>query len=166
MNLPVCHCEGRKADRGNPAGLLRRCAPRNDRRNSSTHPMQSAPAKGESMIVFLRILFVVILLSMLSVTSWASYRCPLFAVPSDVAGHPWFIATLFDAYWGFVTFFVWVSWKETSSLARAAWFVAIMLLGNIAMSAYCLAELFRVPASGDLVQVLTNRRSGRGILGF
>jgi hypothetical protein len=28
---PVCHCEGGEADRGNPAGLLRRYAPRNDR---------------------------------------------------------------------------------------------------------------------------------------
>ncbi|MEO6568971.1 MAG: PQQ-binding-like beta-propeller repeat protein [Opitutaceae bacterium] len=35
MNLSVCHCEGDKADRGNPArisdGLLRRYAPRNDK---------------------------------------------------------------------------------------------------------------------------------------
>jgi hypothetical protein len=118
------------------------------------------------MIVFLRILFVAIIASMLGVTSWASFRCPLFAVPSDVAAHPWFVATLFDAYWGFITFFVWVCWKQTSSLAWTAWFVAIMLLGNIAMSAFCLAELFRIPAGGDLAQVVTNRRSDRGILGL
>jgi hypothetical protein len=111
------------------------------------------------MIVFLRALFVVVLVSMLGVTSWASYRCPLFAVPADVAGHPWFIATLFDAYWGFVTFFVWVCWKQTAWAARAAWFVAIMLLGNIAMAVFCLAELWRVPAKGDLTPVLATRRS-------
>jgi len=104
------------------------------------------------MILFLRGLFLVILASMLWVTSWASLRCPLFAIPPGVVGHPWFIATLFDAYWGFVTF--------------CAWFVAIILLGNVAMSAYCLDELFRTPRTGRLADVLTARRDGIGGLGF
>lgn len=118
------------------------------------------------MILLLRSLFVVVIVSMLWVTSWASYRCPLFAVPDEVAGHPWFIATLLDAYWGFATFFLWVCWKQTSWLARLAWFVAIMLLGNIAMAAYCLAELFRIPPSGEIAQLLVTRRPGRGTLGL
>jgi len=118
------------------------------------------------MILFLRGLFLVILASMLWVTSWASLRCPLFAIPPGVVGHPWFIATLFDAYWGFVTFCVWVAYKQTSWFARIAWFVAIILLGNVAMSAYCLDELFRTPRTGRLADVLTARRDGIGGLGF
>ena len=118
------------------------------------------------MLLFLRALFLLILASMLAVTSWASWRCPLFAVPREVFTHPWFIATLFDTYWAFVTFFVWVCWKQTSWLARAAWFVAIMLLGNIAMSAYCLSELFSVPRGSDLAPLLTARRVGPGTLGL
>ncbi len=117
------------------------------------------------MLLFLRALFLVVLASMLWVTTWASLRCPLFAVPRDVFAHPWFIATTFDTYWGFTTFFVWVCYKQTSWLARAAWFVAIMLLGNIAMSAYCLAELFRFPPAGRLADVLTRRHPGPGWLG-
>jgi hypothetical protein len=117
------------------------------------------------MILFLRGLFLVILASMLWVTSWASLHCPLFAVPPHVVAHPWFIATLCDAYWGFVTFFVWVGFKQTSWLARGAWFVAIMLLGNIAMSVYCLGELWRAPRDGSLADVLTTRRAGVGRLG-
>ena len=117
------------------------------------------------MIVFLRIFFLLVLASMLWVTSWASLQCPLFAVPREVFSHPWFIATLFDAYWGFVTFFVWVCYKETSALGRLAWFVAIMLLGNIAMSAYWLTELFRMPAEGKLADVFALRRTGAGKLG-
>jgi len=118
------------------------------------------------MLLFLRAFFALILVSMLGVTSWASYQCPLFAIPYDVLHHPWFIATLFDAYWGFATFFLWVCWKQTGSLARIAWFVAIMLLGNIAMAAYCLAELFQVPAKGEIVDVLVTRRPGRSPLGL
>lgn len=117
-------------------------------------------------MLFLRALFLLVLASMLAVTSWASWRCPLFAVPRPVATHPWFIATLFDAYWGFTTFYVWVFWKQTSWLARAAWLVAILLLGNIAMSAYCLAELFSVPGDTRPADLLTARRHGPGALGL
>ena len=118
------------------------------------------------MIWFLRVLFGIVLASMLGVTSWASWHCPLFAVPREVYAHPWFIATMFDAYWGFTTFFVWVCYKQTSWLARLAWFLAIMLLGNIAMSAYCLSELFAVPPGGKLADLLVARRDGPGGLGI
>ena len=118
------------------------------------------------MIWLLRALFGLVLASMLWVTSWASFQCPLFAVPREVYAHPWFIATMFDAYWGFTTFFVWVCYKQTSWVARGAWFLAIMLLGNIAMSAYCLSELFAMPADGKLSDLLVERRSGPGGLGI
>jgi hypothetical protein len=117
------------------------------------------------MLTFLRALFLFVLASMLWVTGWASLQCPLFAVPREVATHPWFIATLFDAYWGFLTFFVWVCYKQTSWLARAAWLVAILLLGNIAMAAYCLGELFRAPRDARLADLLTVRRDGPSPLG-
>jgi hypothetical protein len=118
------------------------------------------------MILFLRGLFIAILLSMLWVTRWASLQCPLFGIPREVFSHPWFIATLADAYWGFTTFFVWVCYKQTSWIARIAWFLAIMLLGNVAMSLYCLDELFRVPCDGRIADVLTVRRPGIGGLGL
>ncbi len=116
------------------------------------------------MIIFLRGLFLVILLSMLAVTSWASAHTPLFSIPREVLGHPWFVATLFDAYWGFVTFFVWVAWKEQSLAARVLWFLAIVALGNIAMSVYLLRELFAVPATGALGDVFARRNPGKLLL--
>lgn len=118
------------------------------------------------MLLFLRGLFIVIILAMLWVTSWASLQCPLFAIPHEVYAHPWFIATMFDAYWGFVTFFVWVAYKQTAWSAKLAWFFAVILLGNIAMSAYCLDELLRVPRDGKISEVLITRRSGAGGLGI
>jgi hypothetical protein len=117
------------------------------------------------VILFLRGLFLVTLVSMLAVTGWASAHCPLFAVPHGVSTHPWFIATLADAYWGFITFFVWVAYKQTSWSARGVWLVAILLLGNIAMSSYCLRELFRVPAQASLTDVVSTRRPGFDLLG-
>jgi hypothetical protein len=117
------------------------------------------------MIFFLRIFFLIVLGSMLAVTGWASSQCPLFSVPREVATHPWFIAAMFDAYWGFLTFYVWLCFQQTTWLSRIAWLVAIFLLGNIAMSIYCLALLFRVPLSTPLATVLTTRTDRTGPLG-
>ncbi len=112
------------------------------------------------MILFLRALFIVVIASMLGVTTWASLHTPLFAIPRDVLTHPWFVATLFDAYWAFVAFFVWVAWKEQSLAARLLWFVAIIALGNIAMAAYLLRELFAAPLAGPIDPVFTRRNRG------
>jgi hypothetical protein len=75
-----------------------------------------------------------------------------------VATHPWFIATLFDCYFGFLTFYAWVFYKEAGWVARAGWLLAILILGNIAMSSYMLLTLFRLPASAGVEQVLLRRK--------
>ncbi|MDQ5978469.1 MAG: hypothetical protein QG602_1443 [Verrucomicrobiota bacterium] len=113
------------------------------------------------MILFLRLLCLVIIGSMLGVTTWASLHQPLgdFARGATIRD-PWVIATLFDAYWAFLSFYVWVAWKEQSLVARLLWFVAIILLGNLAMAAYLLRELFAVPAEGPLDPVFTRRNPG------
>lgn len=110
------------------------------------------------MIPVLRAFFILVLISMLAVTSWASLHCALWAIPKTVIGHPWFIATLFDTYWAFLTFYCWVVYKEPSAVARAIWLVAILLLGNIAMAVYMLIELFRVPADASIEAVLLRRK--------
>ncbi len=106
------------------------------------------------MIVLLRIFFAGVLITMLCATSWAGWHCALWKTPEAVVTHPWFIATLFDCYFGFFTFYAWLAYKETRWLARIGWFVAIVLLGNIAMSSYMLVLLFRLPAGAGLEQVL------------
>lgn len=110
------------------------------------------------MIWFLRIAAIIVLLSMLTVTSWASHCVALWKMPREVATHPWFIATLFDTYFAFLAFWAWVAYRETSNVARGLWLVAILLLGNIAMSIYALRELFRVPATAGIEDVLLCRK--------
>ena len=106
------------------------------------------------MIWFLRIIFLFVLVTMLCATGWASWQCALWKMPQALVTHPWFIATLFDCYFGFLTFYAWVFYKETGWCARIAWLVAILLLGNIAMSGYMLITLFRLPADARIAQVL------------
>lgn len=116
------------------------------------------------MLWFLRILFLSVLSSMIAVTGWASMRCPLFDIPGEVATHPWFIATLLDAYWGFITFYVWLAWKEQGLAARVLWFPAVLALGNLAMAVYFLRELFAVKPADGLTPVFTRRHHGRAAL--
>ena len=72
--------------------------------------------------------------------------------------NPWAVATLYDAYFGFITFFVWVAYKETRMWARILWLVLILALGNIAMSLYVLIQLFRLKPEEPAEAML--RRAG------
>lgn len=109
----------------------------------------------------LRLLFGFVLLSMIGVTSWASIRQPVWewsglTTPPDNA---WTIATLFDAYYGFITFYVWVVYKEARWVPRVLWLILILLLGNMAMSAYVLWQLRKLPASEPIATLLTARNA-------
>ena len=106
------------------------------------------------MVWSLRILFSIIFLSMLTVTIRASTMESLLNIPAVVTHDPWFIATLFDAYAGFLTFYAWVFYKTTSFGARIAWLLAILLLGNVAMSFYMLWLLFRLPVKTSASNIL------------
>jgi hypothetical protein len=92
---------------------------------------------------FLLTLFALILLAMIAVTTWASWDRAVWRT-GYLFSEPWFVATFLDAYCGFVTFYVWVAYKERSSMARVGWFLAIMGLGNIAMAVYVLLQLVRL----------------------
>ena len=109
------------------------------------------------MILFLRCLFSGILLAMIAVTSWASTEVALWDTPRAVVTHPWFIATLFDTYFAFLAFWLWVAWLEKTWLRRITWLVAILLLGNIAMAIYMLVRLFHLPRTATMEEVITRR---------
>ena len=111
------------------------------------------------MIWFLRLASIFVIVCMLAVTGWASSVVALWRTPQSVVSHPWFIATLFDCYFGFLTFYVWLAYRETSNLARVVWLVAILLLGNIAMSSYILLLSWRLPATATMEAILLRRRA-------
>ncbi|MDG2127182.1 MAG: DUF1475 family protein [Fuerstiella sp.] len=69
----------------------------------------------------------------------------------------WFQVTLFDAYIGFLTVYVWIAWKEQTLLRRSAWFVLVMSFGNMAVSVYVLWQLAKLPPGSCLFEILTLR---------
>ncbi len=91
----------------------------------------------------LKILFAGIFLMLLGYNLWASTQQPVWQWGGLTTGPDryWTIATFLDAYCGFITFNFWVFSKESGALKRIGWFLAIIQLGNIAMSAYVLWQL-------------------------
>lgn len=86
-------------------------------------------------------LFTITLLSILVVTFQANLERSVFQAGRGLWPDPWFLATLLDAYFGFVIFYVWVAYKEKSYASRILWFVLIMGLGNMAIALYGLLQL-------------------------
>jgi uncharacterized protein DUF1475 len=113
------------------------------------------------MRLLLKLTFSAIFIWMVAMTTYVSLHKSILLSPSEFSwsGSPWAVATLFDAYFGFVTFFVWVCCKEGTMVARVIWFVLIMGLGNIAMSAYVLIQLFKLRDDQPISELLVRTAS-------
>lgn len=101
--------------------------------------------------------------SLLAVSLWATSKQGIVPAIQDLTANPaggnnpWFIATTFDAYFGFLWFWAWVAYKETSNLARGLWLVLILSLGNMAMAAYMFLQLRKLPAGAGAEALLLRR---------
>ena len=93
------------------------------------------------MRTLLTCFFAAILAAMLWVTITASMDRSVFEAGAEIWADPWGRATLFDAYFGFLTVFVWIAYREPTWARRAAWLIALLLLGNIAIAVYFLIAL-------------------------
>ncbi len=87
-------------------------------------------------------------------TVQTSLKAPLWNSLHSFSNNPWAVATLWDAYFGFITFWVWVAFKEKTIAARILWLIAILCLGNIAMSLYVLIQLFKLKPGQPVQSIL------------
>ncbi|MEY3958586.1 MAG: hypothetical protein RJA37_1189 [Verrucomicrobiota bacterium] len=76
-----------------------------------------------------------------------------------VCAEPWGLATMFDAYFGFLAFWLYVAWRERTLGARAGWLVALLLLGNFAIAAYALLCLRATPGETDPGKIFFARKA-------
>jgi hypothetical protein len=99
-----------------------------------------------------KLLLTSILVVIATYSVWASFRQPLWQWQGLTHGIDrwWTIATLLDAYCGFLIFYVWVHCRERTAPARVTWFVAIMLLGNMATALYALRQIRSLGADEPL----------------
>jgi hypothetical protein len=92
----------------------------------------------------LQVLFAAIFIVMTVLTIRTCLTVSIWSAWNSYAANPWAVATLYDAYFGFITFWIWVAYKENTLWSRLLWLVLILGLGNIAMSLYVLIQLFRL----------------------
>jgi predicted permease len=111
------------------------------------------------MLTWLKVIFVLVLLSMIAVTTVASLDRGVFDAASDLWSDPWFRATLADAYFGFLAVYLWIAYKERGWLRKVWWFVLLVLLGNIAIAIYLLIQLYRLPAGASMEDLLLRKAS-------
>jgi hypothetical protein len=104
--------------------------------------VQTQTRMGVDMKLILKILFGAIFLVMLWINVEAALAMNILASFALFGTNPWAVATLYDAYCGFLTFYVWVAYKARAPWTRVTWLVLVM--GNLAMSVYVLKELMRL----------------------
>jgi hypothetical protein len=101
-----------------------------------------------------------------TITSLAQYKDAVAAKEGlnvlhgyvTVCSEPWGLATMFDAYFGFLAFWLYVAWRERTVAARLGWFVALMVLGNFAIAGNALLCLFAARGETDLGKVFFTRK--------
>jgi len=115
------------------------------------------PLSEKTSVGAFRFFPVLVLIAMIGVTTWASVEKPLSEGFRLLLAERWGVATLFDAYFGFLTFYAWVYFKERSPVARVLWLVGILFFGNIAMALFLLRELRRLPRGAGFETLLLQR---------
>ena len=91
---------------------------------------------------------------MLALTIWASTYESVFVGAKKILAEPWGLATFADTYLAFLTFYIWVFYKEVSTVSKIIWLILILALGNFAMSAYVLWQIFKLPSAAPVHQIL------------
>ena len=102
-----------------------------------------------------------------TITSLAQYKYAVDAKEGlnvlhgyvTVCSEPWGLATMFDAYFGFLAFWLYVAWRERTVGARLGWLVALLLLGNFAIAAYALLCLKQSGEETDLGKIFFTRKA-------
>jgi hypothetical protein len=102
-----------------------------------------------------------------TITSLAQYKYAVDAKEGlnvlhgyvTVCSEPWGLATMFDAYFGFLAFWLYVAWRERTVGARLCWLVALLLLGNFAIAAYALLCLKQSRDETDLGKIFFTRKA-------
>ena len=105
--------------------------------------------KHRGLVIF----FLVILISILAVTSYASLEQNVMQGFKYLFASRWGIATLFDTYFGFLTIYIWIAYKEVTWSKRLLWLVLVLTMGSIAFSIYILNQL-RLLKDGPIENLL------------
>lgn len=101
---------------------------------------------------------ILVFAAMVAVTTWASLEANVFVGFQRLLADRWGVATLFDAYFGFLWFWLWILAKEGHLGRSLLWLLLLVALGNLAMAAYVMVQLHRLKP-GEGVEALLLRKA-------
>jgi hypothetical protein len=97
---------------------------------------------------------ITVFVAMVAVTTWASLEANVLVGFQRLLADRWGVATLFDAYFGFLWFWLWIAYKEASLSRSLLWLLLLFALGNLAMAAYVMIQLHRLQPGGGVEALL------------
>jgi hypothetical protein len=110
-------------------------------------------------MLVLKVIYSAILIFMIYATTDASLKLNLLTHLPTLIQDPWAVMTLYDAYFAFLFFYLWVHYKEDSILFRIFMFVMIVCLGTMAMSIYMLVQIFKLKENEGIETLLLKKAS-------
>jgi len=96
----------------------------------------------------------VVLVAMVAVSTWASLEANVLVGFQRLFADRWGVATLFDAYFGFLWFWLWIAYREASPGRSFLWLLLLFALGNLAMATYVLIQLARLKPGEGMAELL------------
>jgi len=109
-------------------------------------------------MIGLKIIFSFIFVFMIYSTTIASLELNLFKHLPTLLKDPWAVMTLYDAYFAFFFFYIWVFYKEENWISRIIWFLLIACFGTIAMSLYMLILLFTLKEGENIENLILRKK--------
>lgn len=106
------------------------------------------------MIKGLTVGFTTMLVAMVMLTTVASLERGIVVAATELWPDAWFRATLADAYFAFLTVYVWIAYRERTVWGRCLWLGLVLSLGTIAIAGYVLLQLKRLPPGASLDRLL------------
>ena len=89
-----------------------------------------------------RVLSIVLTLVMLAIIGYGLVNGDFAEEGGAILDLVWGRVTLVDLYVGVIIFGTWVAVRESSWLVRIAWWIALVVLGNLAAAVYLMVASF------------------------
>jgi hypothetical protein len=105
-------------------------------------------------MVALRVLSVIAVLVMTAIIAYGFASGDFTSEGSQIWGLTWGKVTLVDLYVGLAIFAVWIGFRERRIIGTFIWWIALVILGNLAAAVYLALAAFK---SSDVRELLLGR---------
>ena len=111
------------------------------------------------MVSFLKVFLSLVWLFMVYMVVSTSLESSLFKEWDHLAAIPWMRATLWDFYANVLVIYLWILYREKSSVLKIVWAVLFFTLGSIGTIGYVLLQLFSLKGDEGVNAILKPKQA-------